>query len=248
MNTFRPGGFSVLPPVVKNLLLINIIMFVVSYLFRAKFNTDLSVYLGLHYPGSENFMPVQFVTYMFMHADIGHIFFNMFALWMFGNALENLWGPQKFLTYYFVTGIGAGVLQAVVQHIQLSDITEMLSPDYVDMIKNEGAALMKNGQNYTNSVLGHYNQIMNGPTVGASGAVFGLLLAFGMTFPNSLLYLYFAIPVKAKWFVIGYGVIELYSGMQNNPGDNVAHFAHLGGMLFGLILIYYWRRKGTYLK
>ncbi|MFW5851624.1 MAG: rhomboid family intramembrane serine protease [Bacteroidota bacterium] len=247
MSYYRPLGFSILPPIVKNLLLLNIAMFVLTAILQYTMRYDLTHVLGLHYVGSENFKPLQFVTYMFMHGSLSHIFFNMFALWMFGSAIEHVWGPQKFLLYYLVTGIGAGVLQVVFQHIQLMDINEVLSPEQVQIIKTEGAEVMSQSMNYKDSLMAKYNGIMNAPTVGASGAVFGLLLAFGMLFPDSYIYIYFAIPVKAKYFVMLYGLFELYMGIQNNPGDNVAHYAHLGGMLFGFLLIYYWRKKGTYL-
>ncbi|MDA3881817.1 MAG: rhomboid family intramembrane serine protease [Bacteroidales bacterium] len=245
MSYHRPSGFSILPPIVKNLLLLNIAMFVLTAILQYTMKVDLTNILGLHYVGSENFKPLQFVTYMFMHGSLSHIFFNMFALWMFGSAIEHVWGPQKFLLYYLVTGIGAGVLQVVFQHIQLMDINEVLSTEQVQIIKTQGAEVMSQSMNYTDSLMAKYNAIMNAPTVGASGAVFGLLLAFGMLFPDSYIYIYFAIPVKAKYFVMLYGLFELYMGIQNNPGDNVAHYAHLGGMLFGFLLIYYWKKKGT---
>lgn len=248
MSYYRPSGFSILPPIVKNLLLLNIAMFVLTAILQYTMRYDLTDVLGLHYVGSANFKPLQFVTYMFMHGGFSHILFNMFALWMFGSAIEHVWGPQKFLMYYLVTGIGAGILQVVFQHIQLMDINEVLSPEQVQIIKTQGAEVMSQGMNYTDSLMAKYNAIMNAPTVGASGAVFGLLLAFGMLFPDSKIYLmFFPIGIKAKYFVMFYGLFELYMGIQNNPGDNVAHYAHLGGMLFGFLLIYYWRKKGTYL-
>jgi membrane associated rhomboid family serine protease len=248
MSYYRPSGFSILPPIVKNLLLLNIAMFVLTAILQYTMRYDLTDVLGLHYVGSANFKPLQFVTYMFMHGGFSHILFNMFALWMFGSAIEHVWGPQKFLMYYLVTGIGAGILQVVFQHIQLMDINEVLSPEQVQIIKTQGAEVMSQGMNYTDSLMAKYNAIMNAPTVGASGAVFGLLLAFGMLFPDSKIYLmFFPIGIKAKYFVMFYGLFELYMGIQNNPGDNVAHYAHLGGMLFGFLLINYWRKKGTYL-
>ena len=223
-NQFRPQGFSILPLVVKNLLIINVLFFLATWAAEAVWRIDLSDYLGLHYIGASDFRPYQFVTYMFMHGNFAHIFFNMFALWMFGNTLENAWGPKKFLIFYFVCGIGAGLTQELVQYIQLSDIVK--NYQYVKI----GASSIPVDE-YLNMLT----------TVGASGAVYGILLAFGMTWPNSRIYIYFAIPIKAKWFVIIYGVIELFSGFSSV--DNVAHFAHVGGMLFGLILILYWRYK-----
>ena len=221
-SQFRPQGFSILPLVVKNLLIINGIFFLATIAFDYVWHVDLADYLGLHYIGASDFRPYQFVTYMFMHGSFAHIFFNMFALWMFGNTLENAWGPKRFLIFYFVCGIGAGLTQELVQYIQLHD-----------MIQNYQFVRMG-----TRSVpVDEYLNMLT--TVGASGAVYGILLAFGMMWPNSRIYIYFAIPIKAKWFVIIYGLIELFSGFSSV--DNVAHFAHVGGMLFGFLLIMYWR-------
>lgn len=227
-NQFRPQGFSILPTVVKNLLIINVVFYLATWAAQAAWHFDLSDYLGLHYIGASGFRPYQFVTYMFMHGGFAHLFFNMFALWMFGNSIENVWGPKRFLIFYFVCGIGAGLTQELVQYIQLSDIVE--NYQYVRM------------GNRSIPVDEYLNMLT---TVGASGAVYGILLAFGMMWPNSRIYIYFAIPIKAKWFVIIYGLIELFSGFSSV--DNVAHFAHVGGMLFGLGLILYWRYKaGTW--
>ncbi len=243
MRSFRPTGFNILPPVVKNLLIINGLFFLAMLAFQSAFQMDLSKYLGLHYVASENFSPYQFVTYMFMHGGMGHIFFNMFALWMFGKTLEEVWGPKRFLTYYLVTGIGAAVIQTIITFIRIQSIEASLTADLIDVVYREGGAILDQGMNYQNLAMAKLNLMINTTTVGASGAVFGLLLAFGMLFPNSVIYLYFAIPIKAKWFVMIYGAIELYSGIANNPSDNVAHFAHLGGMIFGFFLIKYWKRN-----
>lgn len=241
MEQFRPTGFNILPPVVKNLLIINALFFLGTIATSSMF--DLSDYLGLHYPASELFKPHQLVTYMFMHGGFGHILFNMFALWMFGNALENVWGPKRFLVFYMVTGIGAGILQLLVMYIQISNIEAKLDPGTIAMVREQGLQIIQEGKNYADPLLGKLNGIYNSTTVGASGAVFGLLLGFGMLFPNSIIYLYFAIPIKAKYFVMGYGALELIMGFRNSATDNVAHFAHLGGMLFGYFLIMYWKKK-----
>ena len=221
---YSPTGFKVLPTVVKNLLIINVLMFLATFTLD-RFNIDLTDILGLHFFKASNFHLYQFVTYMFMHANFGHLFFNMFALWMFGNTLENLWGSQRFLLFYMVCGIGAGLCQELVQYIQYATTLS----GYATV--NTGSQIIP---------MATYLNMMN--TVGASGAIYGLLLAFGMMFPDSRIYLYFLLPIKAKWFVIAYAVIELISGLSG--GGNVAHFAHLGGMLFGLILILYWRKHG----
>ena len=220
---YSPTGFRVLPTVVKHLLIVNVLMFLATFTFE-RFNIDLTNILGLHFFKASDFRIYQIITYMFMHANFGHLFFNMFALWMFGNTLENIWGSKRFLLFYMVCGIGAGLCQEVVQYIQ-----------YVTTL-SEYATVNMGGQIVPMS---DYLNMMN--TVGASGAIYGLLLAFGMMFPDSRIYLYFFIPIKAKWFVIGYAVIELLLGFQGV--DNVAHFAHLGGMLFGLLLILYWRKN-----
>lgn len=227
MNNFRPGAFSVLPTVVKNLLIINVLFFLATIAADSVLHIDLKDYLGLHYIGASDFHPFQFVTYMFMHGNFAHLFFNMFALWMFGNTLENIWGANRFLLFYFICGIGAGVTQELVQYIQY--VTTLEAYDSVRLSANFVIPMSE------------YLNMMT--TVGASGAVYGILLAFGMMFPNSTLYIYFAIPIKAKWFVLIYGIIELFSGFTSV--DNVAHFAHIGGMLFGLLLILYWKKKGN---
>ncbi|HAP68676.1 MAG TPA: DUF1751 domain-containing protein [Flavobacteriales bacterium] len=240
----RPGGFNILPPVVKNLLIINGLFFLAT-MALGRYGIDLVELLGLFIPQSEYFRPHQLVSYIFMHGGMNHIFFNMFALWMFGNAIENYWGGKRFLIYYMVTGLGAGFIHLGVMEIQLFSVLKELSFDQIEMVKNEGSAVLQAGQNYSESALAQLNLLLNTPTVGASGSVFGLLLAFGMMFPNAQIYLYFLFPIKAKYFVIGYGLIELFSGISNRAGDNVAHFAHLGGMIFGFILIKFWQKKGS---
>jgi membrane associated rhomboid family serine protease len=244
MQQYRPQGFSMLPPVVKNLLIINGIFFLATISLDSTFHIDLVKYLGLHYPLASDFGVWQLVSYMFMHGGFTHILFNMFALWMFGTTLENAWGPKRFLNYYLVTGIGAGVIQLIVAWIRIKSVEVGMHPEEIAMVLNEGADVIARGMNYQDPEMRALNSIINTPTVGASGAVFGILLAFGMMFPNSLIYVYFAIPVKAKYFVMIYGAIELYLGFANNAGDNVAHFAHLGGMIFGFFMIMYWRKKG----
>ena len=189
---------------------------------------DLSNWLGLHYFQASGFAFWQPVTYMFMHGNFGHLFFNMFALWMFGAAVENYWGVKKFLIYYFVAGVGAAVVYEIWQYIDFNYIMHVQDYSGVQISLKETITV---------------DQFMNRFTmVGASGAVYGLLLAFGMLFPNSLIYIYFLIPVKAKWFVLIYGGIEvLYCIFASS--DGIAHIAHLGGMLFGLLLILFWRKK-----
>ncbi len=228
MSNYQNNNFiNSIPVVTKNILIINFIIWLACIVFN-RMQIDLSAILGLHYPLSEGFYLFQFITYMFTHVSFSHLFFNMFALFMFGGILENTWGPKRFLTYYMLTGIGAALIQTLVTYLRLISITHNLPTDALLTVQN----------------LGSLNLLFNSVTIGASGAVFGILLAFGMLYPNTPLYIMFIpIPVKAKYFVIGYGLIELYLGFANHSGDNVAHFAHLGGMIFGLLLILYWRKK-----
>jgi membrane associated rhomboid family serine protease len=178
---------------------------------------------------------------MFMHGGFMHLFFNMYALWLFGSIIEQKWGSKKFLIYFFVTGLGAAVLHTAVNYFQLHSIEASLSPEQLEFIKENGAREALRGYNFANEPLSTYNGILNFPTVGASGAVFGILLAFGMLFPNAPLQIMFIpVPIKAKYFVIAYGAVELGLGINNAEGDNIAHFAHLGGMIFGFILIKIW--------
>lgn len=195
MAEYRPQGFSLLPPAVKHLIIINALCFLAQYVLAMR-HIYIENVLGLWSLQSGHFRLWQPLTYMFMHGNFSHILVNMFMLWMFGNTMENYWGTRRFLFYYMVCGIGAGLLYMLVPGINL--------------------------------------------TVGASGAIYGILLAFGMTFPNEYVYLYFLMPIKTKWMIIGMVVIELMEGILVN--DGVAHFAHLGGMLIGFLLILYWRK------
>ncbi|MDH8702312.1 membrane associated rhomboid family serine protease [Dysgonomonadaceae bacterium PH5-43] len=191
-----------IPPVTKNILIINLIVFAACNLLKA---VPLSLILAIK-PIGLGFSAYQLITYMFTHVDFGHFFFNMFAVFMFGRIIESYWGTKRYIIYYLVTGIGAGLIQLLVCFLTGSFAY----------------------------------------TIGASGAVFGLLLAFGMLFPNAPIYIMFIpIPIKAKYMVIGYGILELLFGISDRAGDNVAHFAHLGGMLFGILLIFYWKKKGA---
>ena len=233
---YKPSSFSQLPEIVKNLLIINGLFFFATISLQ-KLGIDLVKIFGLHQFQSEDFRPYQLVTHFFMHGSLTHLFFNMFALWMFGKVLENIWGAKRFLIYYIVTALGAAIIHLMVTQFQIIEISSQF-PQLLDL-----AIEGKYNPNISSSK--RLTQLVLTPTVGASGAVFGLLLAFGMLFPNTLLYVYFAIPIKAKYFVMVYGALELYSGLSNNPEDNIAHFAHLGGMLFGYILIKYWKKNSS---
>ena len=235
--------FQILPPVVKNLLIINILLFIATGILQSPpLNIDLTKILGLHYWRSELFSPWQIISYMFMHGNIPHILFNMFAVWMFGTHIENRWGSKRFLNYYLLTGFGAAFLHYLIIHFQIINLESVMNYDQIMIILNEGIVPEGISRGSAQKLFFLYNT----PVVGASGSLFGILLAFGVLFPNTLLYLYFAIPIKAKYFVIGYGLLELFSGLSNNPQDNVAHFAHLGGMLFGLLIFAYWKFKNKY--
>lgn len=217
-----------MPTITKNLIIINVLFFF-GGIVAAKYGLDLNNYLGLHFFLADDFNLAQLFTYMFMHSGFDHIFFNMFAVWMFGRILERVWGPKRFLFYYILCGVGAGLIQELVQYIHY--VTELSAYDSVNL---EGAIIpMKEYLNYMT-------------TVGASGAVYAILLAFGMLFPNDRIFIFpLPFPIKAKFFVMGYAAIELVLGISNNAGDNVAHFAHLGGMIFGFILIMYWKKKSN---
>jgi membrane associated rhomboid family serine protease len=222
-----------LPPVVKNIIILNVLFFIATFV-GDNMGTDLCRILGVYYFNSPLFKPYQLITYMFMHGSIAHIFFNMFALFMFGSALEKIWGPKKFFIYYLITGFGAVIVNWAVVAYQ---VHQLIGSAIIDV---------DSYQFQSQDTLNAITQIYGTPTVGASGSVFGLLLAFGMLFPNTeLIMLFFPIPIKAKYFVILYGAMELFSGISNVPGDNVAHFAHLGGMLFGFFLLQYWKKQRT---
>ena len=244
MQGYRAPLFGNLPPVIKNLLIINILVFAIDQMLSIKFDFNLGNWLALHNFQSEHFSPIQLVTYMFMHGNVSHIFFNMLALVMFGRVLEQVWGGKRFYVYYFVTGIGAALCQMCVLTLQTHSLMAAMSPEAVDLVMREGYNVLMEGKNYVDPNLGKLNLLLNTPTVGASGAVFGVLLAFGMMFPNVQLMLIFPpIPIRAKWFVLGYGLIELMAVIAPQANDNVAHLAHLGGMLFGFLLIKYWNKR-----
>jgi len=239
MYRFSGGRFGGTPPVTKNLIIINVVMLLGTMVLQQVFKVNLNAVLGMFYFQSPLFAPWQIVTHMFMHGGIAHIFFNMYALWIFGKTLESVWGSKRFLIYYLATGLGAAFFHQLVNYIQFApDIAALKAAYSVDRINN---ALL-------NEILQPGNQFyaigrdLIRPTVGASGAVYGVLLAFGMLFPNTPLFLMFIpIPIKAKWLVIGFGLLELYLGITQS-GGNIAHFAHLGGMIFGFILIKYWNK------
>lgn len=245
MNNFRSGFGGALPPVTLNIIIINVIIWLAQIVFLRQ-GISLSEKLGLHYVESQGFRIYQLVTYMFLH-DTGsfmHVFSNMFAVFMFGRTLEHVWGSKRFLTFYMVTGMGAGLVQIIVAFFRIQSIKSGMSLDAIEEVYSQGYQILQQNMNYINASQAGLNAALNTVTIGASGAVFGILLAFGMLFPNAELFIIpIPFPIKAKWFVIGYGVFELIFGIRNFSWDNVAHFAHLGGMLFGIFMILYWRKK-----
>ncbi|NNC94430.1 MAG: rhomboid family intramembrane serine protease [Chitinophagales bacterium] len=262
-------------PVVKILLILNIALFVLSYVYSKFTGGSLNGILGLHYWTSEKFQPFQIVTHFFMHSDqfIGHVFFNMFALFMFGPHLERKLGAERFLFYYFFTAIGAAVIFLTIFHLEIQTFEERVENfknnptiEQFESIKDKeiGSFYQQRlrldefinewlkypeSNNYKSQAVSIVSSVLerekDKPIVGASGAIFGILLAFGMFFPNlTLLLLIPPIPIKAKYLVLILGVFELYSGLRFDPSNNTANFAHLGGMLFGFILIKIWQKKG----
>jgi len=239
MSRFYSGRLSNTPPVVKNLIIINVAMLLALFLFQQFFRVNLNGILGMFYIQSPMFKPWQIVTHMFMHGGLMHIFFNMWALWIFGKTLESVWGSQRFLIYYLATGLGAAFFHMLVNYIQFApDIAALKAAYSVDRIN---MALLNEILQPGNQFYGIGRELIR-PTVGASGAVYGVLLAFGMLFPNTPLFIIpIPFPIKAKWLVIGFGALELFLGVTQT-GDSIAHFAHLGGMIFGFILIKYWNK------
>jgi membrane associated rhomboid family serine protease len=243
----KPSFWGSIPIIVKNLLIINVLLFLATITLPRIGSVYLDDYLGLHYFEASKFNPIQLITYMFMHGNISHLFFNMFSLFMFGRFLEQVWGPQKFLFYYMITGIGAGLIQEITWYIELRPLLQEISNIAASGHIHEGVLIGEKVIYSASDLFALKAEYLNRfITVGASGAVFGLLLAFGMLFPNMPLFIMFIpIPIKAKYFVIVYGLLELMGGIISVSGsdDGIAHFAHLGGMLFGYILIKIWNKK-----
>ena len=257
---------------VKYLLWANIAIFALGYILAVTLRIDIDDYLALNYIQSPRFKPLQFVTYMFLHGSLMHIFFNMFALTQFGSIIEQVWGTKRFAFYYLVTGVGAAVVNMLVTYYQLNPFVECAHNYLADPNPDSLMAMVHSAPDLFNEAnaseiasawrqgLADEQVIIDNtftmvqekldsnyvarPMVGASGAVFGLLLAFGVMFPNLKLQIIFIpIGIPAKYFVIIYGLVELFCGVKSFEGDNVAHFAHLGGMLFGILLLLWWRKN-----
>ncbi|HUQ64624.1 MAG TPA: rhomboid family intramembrane serine protease [Flavitalea sp.] len=229
MADVRMNSFQSIPPVIKNLIILNALVFFAQSIFGNDDQSVINNLFALHDVRSEHFKPHQVITHMFMHGSLAHLFFNMLPLWMFGSILENVWGPKRFLIFYILCGLGAAFLHLSSLYIEMADKFDLYQQYAGRMADTESLDLLK--------------RHLDTPTVGASGAVFGCLAAFGYLFPNSLVLFYFFIPIKAKWFVIIYAGLELWMGVNNSAGDNVAHWAHLGGALVGFLLVLYWNKR-----
>ena len=225
---FKPNRFEVLPIVVKNLLIINALVFLAQKTLGSQLPFSLEDKFALHTWQSQLFQPWQLVTHMFMHGDFWHLAFNMLPLWMLGSTLETLWGPKRFLTFYIICGLGAAFCHMGVLYFENEQLLKAFqSLSYQDQEANRSAV----------------TSMLNQATLGASGAVFGCLTAFAYLFPNTVFLIYFIIPLKAKWAIPGYILIELFSAVRNSAGDNIAHAAHLGGALVGFLMVYFWNKN-----
>lgn len=235
--------FYNMPPVTKNLLIINVALWLVMELVPS-LGHSLTAYCALYFPTSPAFRIWQPITYMFLHGGFTHLFFNMFTLVMIGSTIEWAMGSKRYLFYYISCGLFAGLIQLGVFALMLSKYYDIYTPEQMEFIIQE--AYRYPAQFAWNPTISSINALVNSPMVGASGAVYGILLAMGMLFPNQSMYMMFIpVPIKAKWLVLGFAVIELSLGL-GNVADNVAHFAHLGGMIVGLFLILYWKKKGVF--
>lgn len=237
--------FRNLPPITKNLLIINVIIFVAMTLVP-RIGANIDLYCALRYPESPGFHFWEPLTYMFIHGDFTHLFFNMFALLMFGGIIEWTLGSKRFLVYYLSCGIGAAFIQFGIFALMLIKYHDIFTAAEYSQIINEGWTALLQNKVFIDPTAASLSGLVNTGTVGASGAIFGVLLAFGMLYPNREMFLMFIpVPIKAKWMVTGYAVIELLLGV-GGVADGVAHFCHLGGMIFGFGLLYYWKKRGTF--
>ncbi len=221
------------------LIIINVLVFV----FTGFIAPNLQEFFALYYFQSDGFQAYQLVTHMFTHGGFTHILFNMYGVFLFGSMLERIWGAKRYLIFYFVSALGAVLLHQAVDYIQIQGMLSELSPDVIQTVQDNGYDLIRSRRNYTDELAGAYNSALNSRMVGASGALFGLLVGFAMYFPNTeLMLIFLPVPIKAKYFVLMYAAVELFMGINQASWDNIAHFAHLGGALFGFILIQVWRR------
>ena len=268
MNQYRPSSYQNLPTVIKNLLIINVLVFLAQITLTGNTGINMEDMFGLHHLKSPLFQPWQIITHLFLHGSFMHLFSNMFALWMFGSELEDMWGPKRFLTFYFLCGIGAALIQLLWLWMQWHDLvnqfyalklhptSENLSNFYnqFGLIQyDQPRAALENyladpsdlqGKSQVIAYISSFtNRILSEATIGASGAVFGVLAAFIYLFPNRKLYLYFIVGIQAKWIGLAYFGWEVFSAFQNSPTDNIAHWAHVGGGLVGFLLVLTWNRN-----
>jgi len=231
---YNPNSFNSLPIVTRYIIIVSVALFILKIILKRS-GVDLDDILGLHYFKATKFKPHQFITYIFMHADIMHLVFNMLGLFVFGRVLEEFAGSKKYFNFYLLTGIAAAIAQLIIMHIK-----------YTPFINEINQVLEATSQNQTQyyDYLSQKDAILNsGLIIGASGSVFGLLGAFAMLFPNQPLSFMFLPPIKAVWLVTIYGLIEFFLGLVNVKGDNIAHFAHLGGLIVGVFIAYLWKRR-----
>jgi len=276
MNEFRPGRFEVLPVIIKNLLIINVLCFIAQNTIAKQFHFPVEDYFALHTWKSPLFQPWQLITHMFLHGGVAHIFGNMFALWMFGAILENLWGGKRFLTFYIICGLGAALLHLLFLNYEIGQLTTqyvdlvamhasnrtgeaeamlnyasrhniLLNDDFINYMRTNPGDHEQSGR-LLEALSNSYKETLNTPTIGASGAIFGVLAAFVYLFPNTYLYLYFFFPIKAKWAGLAYFGYELFFAIKNSAGDNVARWAHVGGAIVGLLIVMTWNKtkKNTF--
>lgn len=266
MTQYRPSRYQNLPTVIKNLLIINVLVFLAQNTIGRSGAINMEDLFGLHHVKSPLFQPWQIITHLFLHGGFWHIASNMFALWMFGSELEDLWGPKRFLTFYFLCGIGAALIQLLWLWFEWHDLVNQfyalkLHPtgdafisfyNHFGLNRNQEAVFalqnyLTNGGNSESNVMqyvsGFTYSVLSEPTIGASGAIFGILAAYIYLFPNRELYFYFFIPVKAKWIGLFYFGYEVYSAFQNSATDNIAHWAHIGGGLVGFLLVLTWNSR-----
>lgn len=267
MTQYRPSSYQNLPTVIKNLLIINVLVFLAQATLSNSGGINMEALFGLHHVKSPLFQPWQIITHLFLHGGFMHLVYNMFALWMFGSELEDMWGPKRFLTFYFLCGIGAALIQLLWLWFQWHDLvnqfyavklhpgTDAFTAFYSKFGLNEHQGAASALQNYLSDpangsaksqvieyISAFTYSVLSEPTIGASGAVFGVLAAYIFLFPNRQLYFYFFIPVRAKWIGLAYFGYEIVSAFQNNPTDNIAHWAHIGGGLVGFLLVLTWNR------
>lgn len=247
---YNTGPLGNTPTVVKNLVIINAIILLLDSIGGGRFlGLDVSRTLGLHFIASPEFKPWQLVTYMFMHGGIFHLLGNMIGLFFLGSPLEYRWGSKRFLTYYMICGVGAGVLNMGIQWWEYTSAISNLTAEQIDLVRLHGREVFESGQYFIDDRMNDLAIVLFTPMVGASGAVFGILIAFGMLYPNvELMIIPIPIPIKAKYFVTFYGLYELYAGYAGvaglpGGGGNVAHFAHIGGLVVGFIMLMIWKRR-----